>query len=267
MDLSLARYAPHLAVDLPMLERNPEKDLIERAQRGDRTARDRLVVSHLRLVASIARRSSRRGTSLEDAMHEGVLGLIEALERFDVERDNRFSTYASYWIRDRIARYARESRQMVRAPSTRAGRTVLRGHGRATRALESKLGRSPTREELAAHLDVEEADVAACEASLGHSDVALDAFEPGDSRSHVRWNGATPEDSYADAEVDQLEKQRIGRALASLGVRERLIVERRFLDDEETSLAELGATLGISRERARQLQEGARTKLRRILAA
>lgn len=267
MDLGLNAYVTPGGFELDVLARSPERDLIERAKAGDRHARDRLVAAHLRLVASIARRSSLRGTSLEDAIHEGVLGLIEALDRFDVERDNRFSTYASYWIRDRIANHTRANRQMVRAPSTRNARTVLRGYGRAHKALESELGRSPSRSEIASRLHVSEDDVAGCEPSLGHADVALDGFEPSDIRSHVRWNGDSPEDAFAEAEARCVERERVSRALDALGSRERWIVERRFLDEDATSLAELGASLGISRERARQLQEVARAKLRRLLAA
>lgn len=256
----------HVRPGLPLFaDFDEERDLLRRAQGGDVRARNRLIETHMRLVASIARRASLRGTSLEDAVHEGVVGIIEAIERFDTSRETRFSTYASYWIRDRIAKHSREARQMVRAPSTRAARTVLRGHGRAVRSLESTLGRAPTRAELAARLSVSEDDVAACEPSLGRSDIALESFEPDDWRAHVRDSAETPEEAYATRELAESDAARVRDALARLGERERLIIERRFLDDESASLAELGEHLGISRERARQIQEGARTKLQRIL--
>jgi RNA polymerase sigma-32 factor len=250
-----------------MLERDPERALLERAQRGDRASRDHLVTSHLRLVASIARRNVRRGTSIEDAVNEGVLGLLEAIDRFDVTRDNRFSTYAAYWVLDRVRRHANGARAMVSAPSSRRARTVMRGYGRASRQLERTNGRRPSREEIANHLGVDESDVALCEPSLFGSDVAMDSFEPSDSRAHVLETRADPEEAVADAEEAFVRHERVAAALEALAPRERWIIERRFLADDASSLTELGATLGVSRERARQIQETARAKLRRALAS
>lgn len=267
MPASTTAFASEPTRSDAFLEREPERLLLERAQRGDREARDRLVTSHLRLVASIARRNAGRGTSVEDAVHEGVLGLLEAIDRFDVARDNRFSTYAAYWVLDRVRRHTTSARGMVAAPSTRTARVVMRGYGRASRALEHRHGRAPTRTEVAAELGVDEADVAGCEPALFGSDVAVDSYEPNDSRAHLMDASTSPEQRVADAEWEYVTYGRVHAALDTLGPRERLIIEKRFLADDAESLTDLGASLGISRERARQIQESARAKLRRALAA
>lgn len=251
----------------PMLEREPERDLLESAQLGDRVARDLLVTSHLRLVRSIAQRNGGRGAQLDDAIHEGVLGLLEAIDRFDMQRDNRFSTYAAYWVYDRVRRHSTLTRAMVSAPSSRGARLVLRGYRRASDGLERRLGRAPTRGEVAQELGVGENEVAACEPALRSSDVYLDGFEAHDSRREIMEPSPTPEQAVAEAETAQARERRVAQALSVLAPRERWIIERRFLDDDATSLTDLGASLGISRERARQIQEGARNKLRKALAS
>lgn len=244
-----------------------ERHLLEAARRGDAKARERLVRDHLRLVSSIARGHARPGIELEDLVSEGVCGLLEAIDRFDLERDNRFSTYATYWVRERVGAYARRMRGLVAAPETRLARRVLRARARVQHRLTVELKRAPSRAELAAALDVPEDELAALEPIVRGMDVHVDAFEADDPRGQIATNGDSPEEAYATRQAAAHRKVEVGAALARLGARERVILERRFMGEDDVSLTELGAELGVSRERVRQLQEAARGKIARALAA
>lgn len=252
-----------------LLERDEERLLVMRAQRGDSRARDRIVMAHMRWVVASAKRMARGGILLDDLVQEGVLGLLEAIERFDVERDVRFATYAGYWVRERMRAHAASCRRMVAAPSTRAARVVLRGHRRASSRLSAELGRAPSREEIATALGVAEQDVASCEATMFRGDRAVGSEDGSGVFVEPVAETPGPEEAVAEAEEKALRTERVSAALARLGTRERVVVERRFLvdDDDEQSLVEVGTQLGVSRERARQIQEVAREKLRLALCA
>lgn len=252
-----------------MLERDEERELLLRAKSGDQRARDRIVMSHLRMVVATAKRRARGSVALDDLVQEGVLGLLEAIDRFDVQRDVRFSTYAGYWVRERVRSHAASTRRVVAAPSTRAARTVLRGYRRVSRGLEADLGRAPSRDELADALGVEEQEVASCEAVMFQGDRAVGGDDGSGVFIEPVSEAQSPEEAVAEAENAAQRHLRVVAALSRLDVRERDVISRRFLveDDEEESLVELGARHGISRERARQIQEAARGKLRLALCA
>ncbi len=259
----LARYF-QMAERAPLLEAQEERRLIESFQKGSEAALSKLLASHLRLVLSIAKRYANRGAQMEDLVGEGNLGLMEAARRFDVGRDNRFSTYASWWVRARVRRYALANRRIVGAPSTRNARKVLAGLRKAQREFTQEEGRAPSRLEMADQLSVEEKDVAMVEASLSGRDVALGASPDGTS-FELRDEAPSPEQLAEAHQLSEERRRRIAEALAQLSAREQEILRRRYLGDETVTLAVLGASLGLSRERVRQIEKRAQRKLRGVI--
>jgi RNA polymerase sigma-32 factor len=233
-----------MALDAPMLDAETERAYLARIQdRGDPEAMRRLLASHLRLVVAVARSYARHGIELEDLIGEGNLGLLEAVRRFDRSRNIRFATYAAWWVRALIRRYAMANRRVVAAASTR----------KTERRLEHVLGEQPTREQVAEALGVTVEDIAMVEASLGGRDVPIGAR--GEEHTiELSSPQLTPEEEVAEQEAQYVNAQRVSAALAELDARERFIVEKRFLDDRSATLRELGSKMGVSRERIRQLQ-------------
>lgn len=262
-------HGPSFPPATSMLEREEERELLMRARRGDQRARDRIVMSHMRLVLAAAKRRARGSVALDDLVQEGVLGLLEAIERFDVARDVRFSTYASYWVRERVSAHASSCRRVVAAPSTRAARTVLRRYRRTSKDLEAGLGRAPSRVEIAEALGVAEHEVATCETVMFQGDRAVGTDDGTGVFLEPVSETKGPEDAVAEAEDAAVRHRRVLAALSRLSGREREVIERRFLvdDEDEESLVDVGTRLGVSRERARQIQEAARGKLRLALCA
>jgi RNA polymerase sigma-32 factor len=217
------------------------------------------------LVYGLVARYRRRGDSADDLVSEGRLGLIEAADRFDLSRGVRFATYASWWVRAFVRRYALRNMRIVGAPSTRVGRRLVASLPTAQRKLAQRLGRDPSREEIAQELGVRPEEVASVMAAFRARDVALDqAFEE-------RWPVAQnwrfdPEQSLAHKEREVNVSRRVQEAMTGLTDRERLIVEQRLLHDDRTTLASLGDVLGVSRERVRQLEKRACDKLRNALS-
>jgi RNA polymerase sigma-32 factor len=259
----LARYF-QMAERAPLLEAKEERRLIESFQKGSEAALTKLLASHLRLVLSIAKRYSGRCAAMEDLIGEGNLGLMEAARRFDVGRDNRFSTYASWWVRARVRRYALANRRIVGAPSTRNARKVLSGLRKAQREFTQEEGRSPNRDEVAAKLQVEEKDVAMVEAALSGRDVAIGASSDG-TTFDLRDEAPSPEQLTEAYQLSEERRRRIAEAMQQLSAREREILQRRYLGEETVTLAVLGESLGLSRERVRQIEKRAQRKLRGAL--
>ncbi len=247
----------------PLLDARRERELLRRVHEGhDDAAFRELFESHLRLVVAIASRFARAGVSLTELIAEGNLGLIEAAHRFDLSRSTRFATYAAWWIRARVRRFALGNRRVVGAPSTRAARSLLSRLRTVERQLVHELGRAPTREEIAAHVGASSTDVDMVEAALSGRDVSLGAALDGLDLADTR---PTPEDEAVAAELAASRGRRVRAALETLDRREREIVTRRLVDDDAPTLTAIGATLGLSRERVRQLEERAKRKLRTIL--
>lgn len=241
-----------------------ERALITKARAGSACARDALVRGHMRLVIATVRKLRRNAD--EDLIAEGVLGLLEALDRFDPSYDVRLATYAAPWIRVRAQRHILATRRIVGAPDTRAARKVLARIGRVERFLFATTG-CASAEAIAREIGVEADDVAQVMIAMRTSDTPVGSqrdeggvLEPSDTLP-------SPEESLADREERAQISHAVSRALAVLPQRERAIVEARRLEDEtKHTLGELAQTLHLSSERVRQLEIRALRRLGRELA-
>jgi RNA polymerase sigma-32 factor len=252
----------HTAYVAPMLDAATEREYLGRIQESDDpVALEGLLVAHLRLVMSVARKYVGRGVSLDDLIAEGNLGLVEAARRFDVTKGNRFATYAAWWVRALIRRYTLAQRRIVGAPSTRSSRRLLSNLRQVQRELTQKLGAPPTREQIASHVGASEDEVDAVEAALSARDVPIGPRPDGSSIDLVA-DAPSPEEQTAHHEDVRLTSLRVRDALSQLSDRERMIVERRILADSTETLETIGRTMGLSRERVRQIEMRACAALR-----
>lgn len=243
-----------------------ERALAREAARGSEAAFERLVRAHLRLVVRISREVGGPGPLSEDLVSEGMLGLVEATRRFDVTRGVRLAAYAAFWIRAYIRRYALSNRRVVRPPSSRNARMLLAHLAPTQRRLAQKLGQRPDDDMVAAALAVSREEVAEMTAALGGRDVPY-AVQIGEGRAsfELSSDAPSPEAMVADHEERMSRRQALQRAMATLSGRERKVLRRRVLRPEPVTLAEVGRELGVSRERARQLESAAQEKLRGAL--
>lgn len=246
----------------PWLTAERERELLARAQRGERAASNELCRTHMRLVVQLASRYQRPGLAAEDLVGEGSIGLLEAIRRFDLSQPTRLSTYAGFWIRARVRSFAYAHRSIVPAPGTRAVRLARAQLTRVEHTLAQQLGRQPTREELASQLGVDEDDVASVLLTFGSKHLSsLD--EPG-GVAEPRDERCGPEEELAEREVTSMVEASVERALSSLGERDRQIIRAHFA--EQASMAELGGELGITRQRVSQIVHRVRQRLSRDLA-
>jgi RNA polymerase sigma-32 factor len=233
----------------------------------DTNALGRLVEAHVGLVLSIATQYRRSRDAIEDLIQEGYVGLTIAARRFDPARATRLATYASYWIRARMLQHIVRSHGPVRVGTTRSQRKLFFGLGRARRDLE-RTGEKPDAAQLARVLGVTPAEVEAMTPRLIGRDVSLDAPRSADDPRPVgntlAGDGPTPEDLVAGCEEEDSRKTRLLEAMKVLDSRERAIIRARYLRQRPATLASLGVKLGISRERVRQLELRAKTKLERL---
>jgi len=267
-DTSRANLAVYLneILRIPLLTREEEIDLARRAAAGDGTAKQRLIESNLRLVVQVARRYVNRGLPLPDLIEEGNLGLMRAAEKFDAERGVRFSTYATWWIRQAVGRPLANQARTVRLPIH--VQLLLGRYAKEQQRLTQKLGRAPSTTELAQALGITEEQVSELE-ELRQQPLSLDAPAGGDTRRLS--------DAIADAGADPAAVlTRLFRARADLvavlddlAPNERTVLRRRFglEGDEPETLEAIGQRLDLSRERVRQIETAGLRKLRALLGA
>jgi RNA polymerase primary sigma factor len=237
-----------------LLDAAEERELSRCAREGDKEARKRLIESNLRLVISVAKKYRGRGVSFEDLIQEGNSGLIKAVERFDPDMGNRFSTYATWWIRQAVTRAVADHARTVRLPSHVVD--ALFRLRRADNALSIELGRGPSEEELAERLGIKSEEVRRLRevsqpiGSINARVGAEEGAEMGDLLPDERAG-----DDYARVEIGQWEGT-LHEAVESLPEREaRILKMRHGLDGSKTrTLREVSEALGISQERARQVE-------------
>jgi RNA polymerase sigma-32 factor len=231
----------------------------------DETALARMVQAHLGLVIRIAMEFRHSGPSMEDLIQEGNLGLTIAARRFDPSRETRLATYATYWIRACMLEHVVRSHGPVRIGTTRSQRKIFFGLGRARRKLERE-GEHADAEMLAEVLGVGREDIEAMTPRLTGHDVSLDAPRSTDDRRElgalIAEDAPNPEDMVAGIEEDDARKVRLFEGLKVLDPRERAIIKARHMRQRPATLASLGKKFGISRERVRQLELRAKSKLR-----
>ena len=240
--------------DGKLLDAREEKELSRRAREGDMEARKKLIECNLRLVISIAKKYRGRGVLFEDLIQEGNAGLIRAVEKFDPEMGNRFSTYATWWIRQAVTRAVADSARTVRLPAHVVD--ALYRLRRAENALSLELGRDATEEELAARLDVKPQEARRLR-EVGQPISSIHArmgSEEGSEMGELLPDERSGDD-YVRVEVGQWERTLV-EAVRSLPEREAKVIKMRHgLDGSETrTLREVSEALGISQERARQVE-------------
>jgi RNA polymerase primary sigma factor len=255
----LAKYLSRIGRG-KLLTHQEEIDLSERAKSGDKKARQRLIEKNLRLVVSVAKKYRGYGLPFEDLIQEGNIGLMKAVEKYDPERGFRFSTYATWWIRQAVQRAVADKGRTIRVPVHMTEK--IRKVSRAYNELSAELEREPSEEEVAGRLgwNLEEVrltmeampDATSLDQPVG-SDDASAASQLGDFVEDERASD-TPGEVMREMETEHLKE-----AIERLPDRAKYVLVRRYgLDDRDpATLAELGDELQISRERVRQLQREA----------
>jgi len=247
---------------IPLLSREQEYELAQKARKGDPKAREQLVSANLRFVVRVAKAYQNRNISLVDLIDEGNVGLIRAVTKFDERKGVRFISYAIWWIRQAILRAVAEQSKIVRLPMNKAGK--VRKVARAARAIGQEIGREPTGEEIAEKLGLDAREVADAVA-IAKKDISLDVPT---SESETATLADVIESTLYPSPEEFLEKEtfveEMEKAVRSLAPREAKILRLYFGLEEERphTLEEIGTVLGLSRERVRQIKERALSKLR-----
>jgi RNA polymerase primary sigma factor len=264
---SLQQFLDGIA-ETPLLTADEEIALAKRIERGDLAAKDHMTRANLRLVVSIAKRYRNQGLPFLDLIQEGTIGLVRAVEKFDYRKGFKFSTYATWWIRQAISRAIADKGRTIRIPIHIDN--VLKKLDGAQRKLESDGDRDPTIEEIAALAGVDpvEADVIM---RAAQQLVSLDK-PVGDDTDAAQFGDLIPDESTPspfDAAVESLMNQRLREVLDHLSYRDRRIIELRFgLDgDQGRTLDQVAKIFGLTRERTRQIEEAALRKLSTLAEA
>ncbi len=259
------------AMKVPLLEREEEQELARRWRDHDDTkALDRIITAHIRLCVRMASRFRGYGLPASDLIQEGNAGLLEAAKRFDPDRDVRFSTYASWWILAAMQEYVVRNSSVVRLGTTPAQKSLFFNLRRLRAQLADSAGSSrmtdDQRELIARELGVPVAAVERMEAHFSVPDQSLNA-PVGDGDVHelidfLADDGETPDTETEDLIDGETRMRWVREAMEHLTPREREVINRRFLVDEKITLAEIGADFGVTKERVRQIEDKALSKLR-----
>ena len=250
-----------------LLTADQEKELAYRIGDGDTEARDQMVRANLRLVVNIARGYTGKGLALQDLIEEGNLGLLRAVEGFDPTMNTRFSTYASYWIKQSIKRALVNTAKTIRIPAYMV--ELLAKWRRATNKLTDELGRPPTHEEVAKLLGLPKKKLNIIKKAIRvyNSAPQTDQGDQGWSIDEMLMDGRSKTPDTELVENDDLKHVMV--LLEKMDKREATVLRMRFgLDDEEQkTLKEIGECLGLTRERVRQIESEALQKLSENLCA
>jgi RNA polymerase primary sigma factor len=260
---SLDQYLREIS-QYPLITREEEVRLAQRIRERCEESLDKLVRSNLRFVVSVAKKYQNQGVSLSDLINEGNLGLIRAAHKFDETKGIKFISYAVWWIRQAILQALAEQSRIVRVPLNRAG--TLHRIGKRSSALLQELGREPTVQEIAEGMDITEEEVAKT-ISISQSHLSLDApLTPGEDNKLLDYLPDTQNPGPDDETFEHALTESIEEVLGGLKEREAKILRLYFgLESQEPmTLEEIGAQLGITRERVRQIKEKALSRLRHV---
>jgi RNA polymerase sigma-32 factor len=254
---------------LPILSPEEEFELASKyREKGDIEAAHQLITSNLRFVVKIALEYKNYGLKLLDLIQEGNIGLMMAVKKFDPLRGYRFISYAVWWIRAYIQNFIIKSWSLVKIGTTQAQKKLFYKLGKVRRLLEAPQGDHPqSYEDIAKDLGVKEEEIHEMEQRMGRRDLSLDLpFDEDQELTPLALlsdDSPDQEDMLIRSQDSQIQRDEISKALASLSERERYIVTHRIMSDNPLTLREIGDTLHLSRERIRQIEKEALTKLRR----
>jgi RNA polymerase sigma-32 factor len=257
----------------PLLSRDREYKLARSwREDGDEDSLQQLIRAYTRLVVSLATKFRNYGLPMSDLIQEGTLGLLQAASRFEPERNVRFSTYASWWIRSAMQDFILRNWSIVRTGTTAAHKTLFFNFRRLRARIEEATGRpfdDDGRQLVAEELSVPLSDVSHMEGRLSVSDQSLNVRVGEDSdtewQDQLTDDRLSPEDLVISFHDSLTRSEWIEQALLELSQREQTIIRARRLSDDSATLEELGGALGVSKERVRQLEQRALQKMRSLL--
>lgn len=274
--VSADRQMVRTAMAAPYLQRDEEHDLaLAWRDKQDQTALHKITMAHMRLVISMAAKFRNFGLPMNDLIQEGHVGLLEAAARFDPERDVRFSTYASWWIRASMQDFILRNWSIVRGGTSSAQKALFFNLRRLRARLsqgQDNLTDSALHSKIADALGVHEKDVAIMDARLSGSDTSLNApvngNDDGSAADRVEFlesDAPLPDEQVSTMIDEERRTVWLGDALKALNPRELRIISERRLSEDSATLESLGQSLGISKERVRQIENRALEKLKTAL--